>query len=171
MPYRSASTLEMHGAPPVLKPLDASGFLENPCKLLTEQQKAEFTIRRPGLLKKKGLIAETAGPGCQWFREDRPERSSFGMGFLTGNKHGLSDTYRGRDRFEYFVETTVDGYPAVFNELSVQSPPEGDCTITVGVSDTLTFRASELGGPKGGVVCDRTKEFASARLATLKAGT
>jgi len=92
------------------------------------------------------------------------------MGFLTGNKNGLSDTYRGKDRFEYFVETTVDGYPAVFNELFSDGPSNGNCTITVGVSDSLTFIATEVGGPPGEIVCERTKEFASAILATLKAG-
>ncbi|WP_154814400.1 DUF3558 domain-containing protein [Actinophytocola xinjiangensis] len=168
-PYRSASTLEMYGAPPVLKPLEVSGFLGNPCKVLTQPQMAELTILEPGTPRTTGPIWEN-DPGCQWFREDIPSRSVVGMGFLPSNKHGLSDTYRGRDRFEYFIETTVDGYPAVFNETSAEAPPEGDCTVTVGVSDTLTFRASENGGPKGGVVCERTKEFASAILATLKAG-
>jgi hypothetical protein len=62
----------------------------------------------------------------------------------------------------------VDGYPAVFNDLS-DYRPRGDCNITVGISDTLTFRAREGAGPKGQAVCDRTKQVAAAVIATLKA--
>lgn len=90
------------------------------------------------------------------------------MSFLTGNKKGLSDTYRGRSRFKFFEETTVEGYPAVFNDPTDERP-NGNCNITVGISDTLTFRAREGGGPAGQAVCDRTKQLAAAIIATLKA--
>lgn len=170
-PVREPTTsAETYGAPPVTEPVDVSGFLERPCTVLTPAQLAQLTIVEPGEADTESAVAKNAGPGCRWHRKDTAEGSVAGMGFLTGNKNGLSDTYRGRDRFEYFVETTVDGYPAVFNELSSDGPAGGDCTITVGVSDTVTFRASEVGGPHGDVVCERTKEFASAILATLKAG-
>ena len=57
----------------------------------------------------------------------------------------------------------------MFNDLS-DGRPNGNCNITVGISDTLTFRANEQGGPRGQIVCDRTKQLAVAIIATLKAG-
>jgi Protein of unknown function (DUF3558) len=160
---------EAYGAPRVSDPLDVTGFLERPCAVLTPKQLAEFSVRKPGESDTESAIAKHSGPGCAWWREDTEEKSVIGMSFLTGNKHGLSDTYRGRDRFDFFEETTVDGYPAVFDDLT-DGRARGDCNITVGISDTLTFRAREGGGPEGQIICDRTKQLASAILATLKAG-
>lgn len=165
----ASSSVGTYGAPRVSDPVDVTGFLDRPCAVLTAAQLAEFGVEEPGEPDTESTIAKNAGPGCVWHRRDTSSGSSLGMGFTTGNKNGLSDIYRGKSRFEFFVETTVDGYPAVFRDLS-DGRPHGDCTITVGISDTLTFLASETGGPEGQIVCDRTKEVATAILATLKAG-
>jgi len=61
----------------------------------------------------------------------------------------------------------VDGYPGVFAGLD-DGRAQGSCDIAVGISDTLTFRASEQGGRKGQGSCDRAKQVAAAVIATLK---
>jgi hypothetical protein len=158
-----------YGAPRVSNPLDATKFLSQPCAVLTKVQLESFGVSQPGEPDTDSDIAKVSGPGCLWHA--RPEVSStIGMSFLTGNKNGLSDTYRGRDRFEFFEETAVSGYPAVFNDLS-DGRPHGDCNITVGISDTLAFRAREDGDLVGQAVCDRAKQVAAAVIATLKAGS
>ncbi|GAB3449724.1 DUF3558 domain-containing protein [Actinophytocola sediminis] len=161
---------ETYGAPRVSDALDVDRFVKQPCLVLTQAQLTEFRVVKPGVSDTDSEIAKHSGPGCHWEREDvQPSASIIGMSFLVGNKNGLSDTYRGRSRFDFFEETTVDGFPAVFNDLS-DGRENGNCNITVGISDTLTFRAREGGGPHGQIVCDRTKQLASAILDTLKAG-
>jgi hypothetical protein len=128
----------------------------------------DFGISQPGKPTTTGATAERAGPFCTW-TADPAVNSTVGVGFLTGNKNGLSDTYRGRSRFGYFEETTVEGYPAVFNDLD-DGRPSGICNITIGISDTLTFRATEQGGRKGQASCDRAKQVAASVITTLKAG-
>ncbi|MFL6141551.1 MAG: DUF3558 domain-containing protein [Labedaea sp.] len=155
-----------NGAPRVARPLDATRFLSRPCDALSPAQLATFGVSAPGTPTTTGAVAEYAGPFCTWHAA--PEvNSTIGIGFLTGNKNGLSDTYRGRHDFGYFEETTVDGYPAVFAEGS-DSRSTGACGITVGISDTLAFDALEQGNRKGQASCDRAKQVAAAVLATLK---
>jgi len=160
---------ETYGAPRVGSPLDAARFLSQPCAVLTQAQLEGFGVSRAGEPDTDSEIARASGPGCLWHA--RPEvDSTIDVSFLTGNKNGLADTYRGRSRFKFFEETTVEGYPAVFNDPS-DGRPHGDCNITVGISDTLAFRAREEGGLVGQAVCDRAKQVAAAVIATLKAGS
>ena len=164
----SPSDGETYGAPRVSAPLDATKFLPKPCEALSPVQLKGFGVSKPGEPTTTGAVAENAGPFCTWHADSAVD-STIGVGFLTGNKKGLSDTYRGRSRFKFFEETTVDGYPAVFNDLS-DGRPDGQCNVTVGISDTLAFRAREEGGLVGQAACDRAKQVAAAVIATLKAG-
>jgi hypothetical protein len=92
------------------------------------------------------------------------------VGFLTANKNGLSDTYRGKARFKgYFEPTEVDGYPAVFNDLG-DYRNDGTCNITVGISDTSEFRVGVQYTKLGAKSCDRAKEAAAAVIKTVKKG-
>jgi hypothetical protein len=149
------------GAPKVSNPLDAGRFLEQPCSSIGPDQLRSLNVSGEGK-------SETAavGPTCIWINRDAG--SSLELGFLTGNKNGLSDTYRGRDRFRgYFEPTEVDGYPAVFNDIG-DYRDEGTCNITVGISDKLAFRTAVVDRALGGRSCDRTKQAASAVITTLK---
>jgi hypothetical protein len=162
----STSSGGTNGAPPVVHPLDATRFLTRPCDVLSPAQLAILGISAPGKPTTTGAVAAQAGPFCTWHAA--PEvNSTVGVGFLTGNKNGLSDTYRGRSDFGYFEETTVDGYPAVFADGN-DGRPVGACGIAVGISDTLAFSVSEQGNRKGQASCDRAKQVATAVLATLK---
>lgn len=157
---------ERYGAPPVDTPLDATTFLADPCAVLSQTQLAAFDVSRPGIATTTGAVAETVGPFCIW-HADPDLGSTIGVGFETGNKNGLSDTYRGRGQFEYFEATTVGGYPAVY-----ASGPDlrssGECLIAVGISDSLVFNASEQGRLDAEGSCDRASQVATAALATLK---
>ena len=154
------------GAPRVTDPLDATRFLTEPCTVLGQAQLATFDVSRPGIPTTTGAVAEHAGPYCSWHAATELA-STIGVGFLTGNENGLSDTYRGRDQFDYFVPTTVDGYPAVFVDGS-DGRDNGRCNITVGINDQLAFRATEQGRLDAQGSCDRAKQVAAAALTTLK---
>jgi hypothetical protein len=123
---------------------------------------ATFAVNPPG----NGRDGDGLGPRCAW----HGATGSIGVGFLTRNKGGLSDTYRGRDLEAYFEETTVDGYPAVFVD-AIDSRPRGNCGLVVGISDTLTIDVLEQGRLDAAGACARVKQVAAAVIATMKAGS
>lgn len=167
-PSSQPSEDRTYGAPRVSHPLDANRFLTRPCDVLTQAQLQTFGVSKAGKPDTDSEIAKRVGPGCAWIAD--PEvNSTISIGFMTANKNGLSDTYRSRSRFDYFEETTVDGYPAVFNGAP-DGRPQGICGITVGISDQLTFFISEQGGRKGQASCDRARDVATAVIMTLKGG-
>lgn len=162
----TSSEVPTGSAPEVVDPLGAAGFLTEPCAVLTQAQLATFDVSSPGVPTTTGAIAENVGPYCTW--EAAAElASTIGVGFLTANKNGLSDTYLGRDQFDYFIPTTLDGYPAVYAD-GVDHRDSGTCNITVGISDTLAFNALEFGRLDAQGSCDRARQLAAAALATLK---
>ena len=148
-------------------PLDASKFLTDPCAVLTPAQLAEFGVSTPGRGDTDSKIARAAGPICTW-TADTEIPSVIGVTWQSGIKKGLAHLYEVRDRWEYFEETTVEGYPAVFNS-ALDNRDGGDCYISVGVSDTLTFNASETGRLDAEGACARAKQLAAAVIVTLKA--
>jgi len=96
------------------------------------------------------------------------------VAFLKGNKNGLADLYRQQNsdqRYKFWEETTVDGYPAVFNGV-VDNRSSGGCNLAVGVSDPLAVLVQEqLGGQRRKEnACDRAKQVAAALITTLKRG-
>lgn len=167
-PSPSAGAGAAQAAPRVADPLDATRFLAQPCELLTPTQLATFGVTRPGMPDVDSRLAKQVGPSCLWHADPRTN-SSIGVGFTLGNPNGLSDIYRVRKRYAYFVEDVVDGYPAVFHDID-DGRESGVCNISVGISDTLMFGASEQGGRKGQASCDRVKQVASAVIATLRVG-
>lgn len=154
------------GAPRVAHPLDASKILADPCAVLTPAQLAGFGVSRPGRGDTDSEIAKTVGPLCIW-SADTEIPSNIGIAWQSGNKNGLADLYRMRDEWKYFVETTVEGYPAVFND-SIDNRDGGDCAITVGVSDALTFTASETGMLDADGACARAEKVATAAVVTMR---
>nr|CEL18893.1 hypothetical protein [Kibdelosporangium sp. MJ126-NF4]CTQ95303.1 hypothetical protein [Kibdelosporangium sp. MJ126-NF4] len=92
------------------------------------------------------------------------------ISFMTGNRNGLADTYRAHveDSRGYWIETTVDGYPAVFYD-NVDSRKIGNCALLVGISDTLAVLVDEQ-DELGEQSCDRAKQIAALMITTLRAG-
>ncbi|MPZ80014.1 MAG: DUF3558 domain-containing protein [Actinophytocola sp.] len=155
-------------APGVDNPLDASRFLTDPCTVLTRAQLATFDVTRPGIPETTGGVAEQVGPFCTWHAAAELG-STIGVGFITGNKNGLSDTYRGRSQFEDFRPTEVEEYPAVFaNSPDLRS--KGMCTIVVGISDSSAIQATEVGELDETGSCERAKQVATSALATIREG-
>lgn len=135
------------GAPRVSVPLDAGRFLSQPCSVLTTAQLSRFNISKPGEPDTDSQVAKASGPGCSWKADGEPFRG-LDMSFLTGNKKGLSDIYRGQkenDQFAYFEETTVDGYPAVFAD-GTDARSQGSCGS--GRSVGLGSRRRSSGRPR-----------------------
>lgn len=153
--------------PPVEDPLDPSGFLTQPCSVLTKSQLGALNITRPGRPTTTGGIAENVGPWCEWPATDLS--GGISVGFITNNAEGMAKVYDTRDAFGYFEPTTVDGYPAVLAD-TVDLRPRGTCTVVVGISDGDTFRASERGSLSAKDACERAKQVASAALATMGEG-
>lgn len=167
-PSRAPSSSNDRGAPRVTNPLDASRFLPKPCEVLTAAQLQALNLPAPGKTDTDTPLAKAAGPACLWQNSD--SRSTVGVALMSGNKNGLSDTYSVPERWAkgYFEPTEVDGYPAVFNGSS-DFRSQGDCQITVGITDTLAFSASESGRLKERS-CDRAKQVASMVIQTIKSG-
>ncbi|RZS44358.1 uncharacterized protein DUF3558 [Herbihabitans rhizosphaerae] len=129
-----------------------------------------FGLPLQGRANTTGPIAEHIGPGCLWIAPTAIHNSA-DVGYLKGNKNGLTDTYRGHERgsFQgYWEPTMVDGYPAVFNGPPPDKRLQGDCNITVGISDTLTFRVSAMQWETKHLACERTRQVAAAVIATMK---
>jgi hypothetical protein len=133
--------------------------------VLSTAQLARFGIGAAG-------VTETdAGPGCTW-RADGDHPRGFQVIFLTGDPHGLADTYRNASRAfpGYFLPTEVDGYPAVFTDRT-DFRAAGVCSVTVGISDTLAFRATESATIEVGTQsCEHASQLATEVIRTLKGG-
>ncbi len=132
------TTADRYGAPKVANPLDATAFLTKPCSVLSTSQLASLTLPGPGTPDTEGGIAKYAGPSCGW--KDSLNGSYTDVAFMTGNRNGLADVYRGRaiGRFDgYWVETSVDGYPGVFKGIAgPDHRKDGSCELDIGISET-----------------------------------
>lgn len=156
-------------APTVSQPLDATRFLGNPCAALDKSQLSSFGITGAGRPDTTSGVAEASGPGCTWSNEQ--DYSAIAVGFITGNKHGLDDLYQAKvmqppGYFGYFEPTTVDGYPAVFND-GTDGRSTGRCALAVGVNETMTLFTQQQGGD-GPKSCSVAKQVAAAVITTLK---
>lgn len=153
-------------APKINNPLDASRYLGQPCAMLTPSQLQPFNLPAQGKPDTDSETAKTVGPGCDWFNRDTG--SGVAVTLLTGNKHGLSDTYQGRAQSKgYFEPIEVDGYPAVFSS-NVDDRGDGVCDLVVGISENLAFLSDVQDSQLGPKACDRAKQFASLVLKTMK---
>jgi hypothetical protein len=159
-------------APRVSDPLDATKFLPQPCTALSAAALQAMNTTKPGEPDTDSAVAKSAGPSCIWTSDDKPESTVFSVGFITGNKNGLSDTYRGGKKAfpGYFEPTEVDGYPAVFNDLT-DDRSNGACNLTVGISETMAFRTGiDASRDTGTRACDIAKQVAAAAIKTLREG-
>lgn len=168
-PTTTSGAADRYGAPAVNKPLNADSFLTQPCSALNSSQLETLGLPAQGVAETTTAIAKYAGPFCHWTNSETAQ--GLHLTFMTGNKNGLADYYRvhqSSERRAYWIETTVDGYPAVFQDIT-DNRKDGTCDLTVGISNTLTFRSttqSRLGEKS----CDQAKQAASLVITTLRAG-
>jgi hypothetical protein len=165
----SSTTPPRHGAPQVANSVDVSRFLPQPCAALTAAQLQALTLDSPGRPDTTGALAEYAGPGCTWDNKDVSVSVMFS--FMTGNKNGLADIYRGHEQGQfpgYFDVTTVDGFPAVFTS-GVDGRAKGFCSLHTGISDTLEILVDES-TRAGKDACAGAWQTTSLILKTLRGG-
>ncbi|ONI77262.1 hypothetical protein ALI144C_34940 [Actinosynnema sp. ALI-1.44] len=163
-----SSAANRHGAPSVSNPLDATRQLSRPCSALTESQLQSLRLPTSGIPDTDSAIARNAGPSCFW--RNGTELSRVAISFMTGNKNGLADNYRAHaeDSRGYWIETTVDGYPAVFQD-NTDNRKTGNCALLVGISDTLAVLVDEQ-DQLGEQSCARAKHIAALMITTVRAG-
>lgn len=154
--------------PSVADPLDASRYVADPCAVLTQAQLTSYGMRPTGR-PNSGTSAENAGPRCLWLGAGRSPNVT--VGWLTPNVNGLADIYSIQEdgTWDYFEETEVEEYPAVFNYFA-DDPQHGNCVMTVGVSDGLTYSVYVQGKGiiDGQTGCDLVAQVAEAVIRKLK---
>ncbi|WP_173126360.1 DUF3558 domain-containing protein [Kibdelosporangium persicum] len=163
----STSTVERHGAPSVRQPLDVTRFLPQPCTILAAAQLRKLDLPGPGVPDTDSRNAKAVGPSCTW--RNSGAASSLGVTFVTANTNGLADRYRAHAAGlipGYWLETTVDGYPAVYND-DLDDRARGLCMMDLGVSDHLTMLV-DVQDRSGEKSCDRVAVIASMVISTLR---
>lgn len=161
--------LPSHGAPKVDEPLDTTRFQRDPCLALSASQ-AEDELNLPP----QGSPEEiTLGKGCKWYNPET--RGMVVIGFLTGNRRGLSGFYDANQRgeYSYFTELSpIEGYPAIASDVEDRRPM-GRCIVDVGVTDQLVVEiVLQLSQANVGekVPCEFATEVAGKAMSTIKEG-
>jgi hypothetical protein len=157
------------GTPNVANPLDTTAFQKAPCSVLTATQLQQLTITTTGQPETTPL-----GPVCHWHNQDGPSKMDLGVFIVTAGQ-GLAGIYSQKDTYGMFQPLPdIEGYPAVTAQND--DPKQGNCVISVGVSNTLFVNV--LVGLKTGVdkapdmanPCPRNRTVAEAVMTTIKAG-
>lgn len=154
-------------APRVANPLPSTVLDQPPCtSALTDAQLRELFRTSPAPTPGDNAVGST----CEWSNVET------GAGMLvsyhTKQRLGLSATYentRPKVRF-WQVAPDVQGFPAVYYELSRATPKDG-CSISVGVADDLSFFvAVNISRSKIGQVnpCDSARVVADMVVTNLK---
>ena len=164
------TTSSRPSAPKVAHPIDTTKYQAAPCSLLTAAQVAPYGIATPGN-PKDGTTP--LGPGCRWAAIPG---SSFIVQFITANTSGLTSLYVNKDIIlgggGYWVPTSVQGYPGVFNS-SFDDRKTGDCSLAIGVTDTLTFNVAltaDKSTPQYNDPCGMGSQIADMVLTTMRGG-
>lgn len=164
------TTSSRPSAPKVAHPIDTTKYQAEPCDLLTAAQVIQYGIAKPG---DKNAGTSALGPGCSW---SQLGGSGFTVEFITANTAGLTSLYINKDIIVdgggYWVATTVQGYPGVFNS-SYDDRKTGDCSLAVGVTDTLTYNVAvtaDKSSPQYGDPCGMTSQIADMVLTTMRGG-
>jgi hypothetical protein len=112
------------------------------------------------------------GPQCAWKDSQGPSTINFGVIFLTSGQ-GLAGIYSQKDTYKVF-QPLLDtaGYPTVV-AMSDDGRPQGDCEISVGVSNQLVIdvEGTVNGGPDKTNPCPRIQSIAAAMVTTMKGGS
>ncbi len=117
--------------PSVMKPLDLTAVLGDPCTSLTPAQATGY-LGDPVDIDVR--TQNSSGPSCSW-RSGMRSNAEIVITYPRVTDEGLTAIYRNKDAHVYFDEVpAVNGYPAV-SYGGVDNRDEGECLITVGTSD------------------------------------
>ncbi|MEC3979992.1 DUF3558 domain-containing protein [Amycolatopsis sp. H20-H5] len=157
--------------PRVARPLTVSAYQSDPCETVPPAAMAALRFTAPGEPRVGQSASEKAGPGCAWIGADglsvllvlETGNQAAGIGGLTGQY-----TAKGSGQLGFLEPApAVDGYPAVYSDLSDRRP-KGDCTLVVGIADDLVFSAGTSGFQGQQDSCAAAGQVAAAVLKTLK---
>ncbi|WP_423202238.1 DUF3558 family protein [Herbihabitans rhizosphaerae] len=150
-------SLPSAGAPKVERPLDASAAVADPCAAaISPRLVQQLRLPLPG--KREGRTVD-----CTW----NAVRTALTQVDFMVDQRGLTDTYRKHQAGHYrrWEPTTVLGYPAV---IADPAPGPDTCDLTVGVSDSLTFRSFTTSYPVKDQACAHAVRVAEAVIRTLQ---
>jgi hypothetical protein len=154
-------TTSARSAPRVANPLDATKFVANPCTALTSAQLAGLGIQNP--------TTSSDTNGCTWLGQTGGGPSS--IGWVPTNTNGLADLYVKKDQFDYWIPTTIAGYPAVFGDELGDLRSDGNCVLNVGVNDHQAFFIGWDDPNRKTQGCDLAAQMAADVIATIKGGS
>lgn len=148
-------------APAINNPLDVSKFLSHACLSITPDQAAELTISPKGM---------ESGNICEWPYGNGHE---IGVTYTTPDReNGLQNLYdikaRGDYNNGYFVPTTIEGYPAIYEDPR-DNRQNGECSLSVGVNEQ-TFINILNRGEANKDLCPGAAKVANAVIETIKRG-
>lgn len=150
-------------APAVGVPLDATAFASDACKSLTRSQTEALGISPQGEQIEPRDCSWKFGANLDWVVQL----------FYTTVEGGLQNDYDKHasgayDNGGYFEPTTIDGYPAVFSNLS-DFRARGTCDLNVGIDGHTTFHVT-VTGQAGKDNCKAASTVASNVIETIKSG-
>ncbi|WP_285486012.1 DUF3558 domain-containing protein [Amycolatopsis taiwanensis] len=152
-------------APAITNPLDVSKFMADPCLSITSAQAAKLTISSQGQ-----RLNVDIGEACDWKYGTNLEFDVGVSYIIPEGGNGLQNLYNqkaaGQYDQGYFEPTTIDGYPAVYEEGS-DNRPKGQCSLSVGINEQTFITVLNNGS---GNVCGGTEKIASAVVETIKRG-
>ncbi|WP_236790381.1 DUF3558 domain-containing protein [Amycolatopsis sp. GM8] len=165
-PNSGAATSDSSGgdlAPRVPSSLPTNTLLSDPCNALSADQ-----VRTIGLTGPGARADDQTGPSCKW-RSTSYDSNVVFVGALTANKNGLNDIYANQPKDKYFEPTTINGYPAVYADVT-DNRSGGDCTLWVGVTDQLSAYVSGqiIDGPNKSNPCPVVERVATAMVQHLQ---
>lgn len=166
-PSPSPTTNPTTDVPSVENPLDISGFLDDPCTSLTDEQITEYLGSDTDEDDKTNL---SAGPSCAWYSGMR-SNAQISVTYPQLGNDGLAALYHNREHAAYFlVMAPAGGYPAIASS-TMDKRDEGDCLVTVGTSDTEYVHINMyLGDRSAGQVdpCDAAHEVATTVVGNIR---
>jgi hypothetical protein len=154
-------------APTITNPRDLSKFTADPCLSITSAQATDLAINAQG--KRVNI---QSGESCGWKYGPNLE-SDIGVIYIVPDaKNGLQNLYNQRaagwyDK-GYFEPTTIDGYPAAYQDGS-DYRQKGRCQLTVGINEQAFFTVMNR-GPVNTNLCKGATKVANAVVETIKRG-
>lgn len=160
----SASAPSTGAAPRVPSPLNTAKIEANACDALSSTDRSDLKL--DGGAPRQG----PAGPSCTYLESADPS-NQIDVTTVTENKNGLSDVYDTKANDEYFGESQIGGYPAVFAAVK-DYRNDGQCGLWIGVTDQLAVQIMVQYGHGPGVQdpCSVASKFGEAMVSTLKVG-
>ncbi|MGB3442313.1 MAG: DUF3558 domain-containing protein [Actinophytocola sp.] len=161
--------LPANGAPKVENPIDVAKFEQQPCLALTDDQ-----VRQAGLVPPGEQGEGAFGPSCNW--RNRESGANINLQVGDPGRRGLTAVYAGNEagKFDLWIKLEpIEGFPAVVADIR-DLRDSGECPITVGTSDEVTFSLSaKLSDAKIGKTdpCDAAVQVTALVLQTMKANS